>query len=91
VAVYAGDHEGDDDLLCNLLAELDSPLAAARMLDSLTPVFRQLLKPKLMHSRCRGVHKLACPVEQLGANEDKWKTGQPLGEGPATHPANESS
>jgi hypothetical protein len=59
VAVYGGDHEGDDDWQCNLPAseailgdpsglpaEQAVPLAAASQLVAFTPAFRLRLKPK---------------------------------------------
>ena len=59
VAVYGGDHEGDDDWQCNLPAsevilgdpsglpaEQAVPLAAASQLVGFTPAFRQRMKPK---------------------------------------------
>ncbi len=60
VAVYGGDHEGDDDWLCNLPAgevllsdpaalpaEQMLPIAAARKLVTFAPGFRRRLKPKV--------------------------------------------
>jgi hypothetical protein len=59
VAVYGGDHEGDDDWLCNLPAgevvlgdpaalpaEQMLPIAAARTLVTFAPGFRRRLLPK---------------------------------------------